>query len=90
MKSSIELFNNKEIGKIKFLSEVENGYSNKDSIFHYIKNFISDNNINIIFVHGWRAGNINRLGKVFLVSFIERSYNIYNYVLPFHMERSPN
>ena len=79
-----------EIGKIKFLSEVENGYSNKYSIFHYRKNLVIDNNINIIFIHGWRADNLNRLGKVFLDSFIKRSYNIYNYVLPFHMERSPD
>jgi len=79
-----------ETGKIKFLSEVENGYTNKESIFHYRKNLVSDNNINIIFVHGWRADNLNRLGKVFLDSFIKKNYNIYNYVLPFHMERSPN
>ncbi|MBZ9609873.1 alpha/beta hydrolase [Clostridium estertheticum] len=79
-----------EIGKIKFLSEVGNGYSNKDTIFHYRKNLVADNNINVIFVHGWRADDLNRLGKVFLDSFIERRYNFYNYVLPFHMERSPD
>ena len=79
---------NYEIGKINFLSEVENGYSNKDAIFHYRKNLVTDDNTNVIFVHGWRADNLDRLGKVFLDSFIERSYNIYNYVLPFHMERS--
>ena len=79
-----------EIGKIKFLSEVENGYSNIEAIFHYRKNLVKDNNINIIFVHGWRAYNLDRLDKVFLNSFIERNYNIYNYVLPFHMERSPD
>jgi len=79
---------NYELGKIRFLSEVENGYSNKNAIFHYRKNLVTDNNINVIFVHGWRADNLDRLGKVFLDSFIERSYNIYNYVLPFHMERS--
>jgi hypothetical protein len=77
-----------EIGKIKFLSEVENGYSNKNAIFHYRKNLVTDNNLNVIFVHGWRADNLDRLGKVFLDSIIERNYNIYNYVLPFHMERS--
>lgn len=82
--------NNYKIGKIKFLSEMENGYSNKDTIFHYRKNLVADNNINVIFVHGWRADNLDRLGKVFLDSFVERGYNIYNYVLPFHMERSPN
>jgi len=82
--------NSFEIGKLKFLSQVENGYSNKDAIFHYRKNLVVDNNINVIFVHGWRADNLDRLGKVFLHSFIERNYNIYNYVLPFHMERSPD
>ena len=81
--------NDYEKGKIKFLSAVENGDSNKDAIFHYSKYLVTDSNINIIFVHGWRADNLNRLGKVFLESFIERSYNIYSYVLPFHMERSP-
>ena len=79
-----------EIGIIKFLSEVENGNSNKNTLFHYRKSLVTDNNINIIFVHGWRADNLDRLGKVFLDSFMERNYNIYNYVLPFHMERSPD
>ena len=79
-----------EIGKIKFPSAVDNGYSNKDAIFHYRKSLVADNNINIIFIHGWRADDLNRLGKVFLDSFVERGYNIYNYVLPFHMERSPD
>jgi len=86
----VKIEKNYEIGKIKFLSEVENGYSNKDAIFHYRKNLVVDNNINVIFVHGWRADNLDRLGKVFLDSFTERNYNIYNYVLPFHMERSPD
>ena len=79
-----------EIGKLRFLSEVENENSNKQALFHYRKNLATNDNINIIFVHGWRADNLNRLGKVFLESFIERGYNIYNYVLPFHMERSPD
>ena len=81
---------NYEIGKIRFLSEVENGDSNKETIFHYRKNLVTENNMNVIFVHGWRADNLNRLGKVFLDSFIERNYNIYDYVLPFHMERAPD
>jgi len=82
--------NNYEIGKMNFLSEVQNGQSNKEAIFHYRKNLVIEKNINIIFVHGWRADNLDRLGKVFLDSFMERNYNIYNYVLPFHMERSPD
>lgn len=84
------LKNGYEKGNLKFLSQVENGTSNEQAIFHFSKCSANDKNINIIFVHGWRADDLNRLGKVFLDSFIERSYNIYSYVLPFHMERSPN
>lgn len=80
--------NSYEKGKIRFLSEVENGDCNKDSIFYYSKYTAADNDINIIFIHGWRAYSLNRLDKVFFESFIERNYNIYSYVLPYHMERS--
>lgn len=55
--------NNCEMGKIKFLSEVENGYSNRDAIFYYKKNLVVDNNVNVIFVHGWRAENLDRLTR---------------------------
>jgi hypothetical protein len=79
-----------ETGNLKFISEVENGYSNREAIFHYRKYLGTDNDINVIFVHGWRADNLNKLGKIFLDSFIDRRYNIYSYILPFHMERSPN
>ena len=78
-----------EKGKIKFLSEIKNGDSNKEAVFHYRRCTITDSNINVIFVHGWRADNLNRLDKVFLDTFIEKSYNVYSYVLPFHMERAP-
>ncbi|WP_241428133.1 alpha/beta hydrolase [Clostridium sp. DJ247] len=86
----LKLENSYETGKLKFLSQVDNGISNKDAVFHYSKCTVKNRNINIIFVHGWRAKILNRLEKVFLDSFIERSYNVYSYVLPFHMERSPN
>lgn len=82
--------NNYEKGKLKFLSQVDNGISNKDAVFHYSKCMDTNENINVILVHGWRAKALNRLEKVFLDSFIERKYNIYRYVLPFHMERSPD
>ncbi|WP_392486563.1 hypothetical protein ACER0A_005130 [Haloimpatiens sp. FM7315] len=82
--------NSYEKGKFKFLSQVDNGISNKEAVFHYIKSIVADENINIILVHGWRAKVLNRLEKVFLNSFIDRKYNVYRYVLPFHMERSPN
>ncbi|MBF8982616.1 alpha/beta hydrolase [Lutibacter sp. B2] len=82
--------NSYEKGVLKFLSQVDNGISNKHAIFYYSKCTVTDKHINIIFVHGWRAKVLNRLEKVFLDSFIEKNYNVYRYVLPFHMERSPN
>jgi len=78
-----------EKGKIKFLSEIENRDNNKEAVFHYRRCTITNRNINVIFVHGWRADNLNRLDKVFLDTFIGRNYNVYRYVLPFHMERAP-
>lgn len=79
-----------EIGKLKFLSQIENGVCNKDSIFYYRMCRETDSDINIIFIHGWRSDSLDRLHKVFLNSFIERKYNVYSYVLPFHMERASN
>lgn len=81
--------NSYEKGKLKFLSQVDNGNSNKEAVFHYSKCIDVDKNINVILIHGWRAKILNRLEKVFLDSFIEKNYNVYRYVLPFHMERSP-
>ena len=73
-------------GKLKFLSEIENGDSNIQSIFHY-NIFNKDKNINVILIHGWKS-NLDRLNNIFSESFMNKGYNIYNYVLPFHMERS--
>ena len=67
-------------GKLKFLSQVENKQCNEEAIFFYERCIEPNNNINVILVHGWRADNLNRLGKVFLNSFKERRYNIYNYI----------
>lgn len=78
-----------EIGKLIFSSQIENGDSNKKAIFYYRMCKGTDNDINIILVHVWRAKNLDRLEGVFLDSFMKRGYNIYSYVLPFHMERSP-
>lgn len=82
--------NNYEIGKIKFSSEVENEDINKEALFHYKKYLGTGNNINIILIHGWKSETLHRLDGLFLDSFIERKYNIYSYVQPFHMERTPN
>ena len=77
-------------GQLRFLSQIDNEECNKEAIFHYNMCKSEDKNINVILIHGWRADNLSRLDKVFLESFIEKEYNIYNYILPFHMERSPD
>jgi len=79
-----------ENGKLKFLSQIKNEECNKEAIFHYNMCMSGKEDINVILIHGWRASNLDRLEEVFLNSFIERKYNIYNYILPFHMDRSPN
>lgn len=75
-------------GKVKFLSQVKNEDCNKEAIFHSNMCVSENNDVNVILIHGWRASSLNRLGDVFLDSFKERKYNIYDYILPFHMERS--
>lgn len=77
-------------GKLKFLSQIDNGDSNFNSIFHFNICKGEDKNISVILVHGWRASKLNRLENVFLDSFIEKGYNVYSYILPFHMERCPD
>ncbi|GFZ33592.1 alpha/beta hydrolase [Clostridium zeae] len=76
-------------GRLKFSSEIDNGDSNADSIFYY--NLCKDEpkNTSVILIHGWRSEELNRLENVFLSSFIEESYDVYSYILPFHMERCP-
>lgn len=74
-------------GKLKFLSEVDNGESNKYAIVDYKR--IDKNKDNVILIHGWCSDSFDKLDKIFLKSFLERKYNIYNYMLPFHMDRCP-
>ena len=75
-------------GKLKFLSEVKNGPTNIEAIFHY-NICVSEKNkdINVILIHGWKS-DLNRLNSIFSESFISKGYNIYSYVLPFHLERA--
>lgn len=74
-------------GKLKFLSQVDNEECNKYAIVDYKRN--DKNKDNVIMIHGWRSESFHNLDKVFLKSFLERKYNIYNYILPFHMDRCP-
>lgn len=76
-------------GKLEFSSQIENGDSNKKAIFYY--NLCKEEEkINVIMIHGWRSEQLNRLESIFLESFINKGYNIYSYILPFHMERCPS
>lgn len=77
-------------GDLRFLSEIDNGSSNINAIFRYNMCTDKDANINIILIHGWRASKLNRLEYVFLDRFIEKRYNMYRYILPFHMDRCPD
>ncbi|GIM30435.1 alpha/beta hydrolase [Clostridium polyendosporum] len=74
-------------GKLKFLSEVDNEECNKYAIVNYKRNEKDKNNV--ILIHGWCSESFHNLDKIFLKSFLKRKYNIYNYILPFHMDRCP-
>lgn len=77
-------------GKLRFLSQIDNGDSNINSIFHYNICTDEEKDIRVILIHGWRSDKLNRLENVFLDSFIEKKYDVYSYILPFHMERCPD
>ncbi|MBD7911634.1 alpha/beta hydrolase [Clostridium cibarium] len=85
--------NNYIHGKLNFLSQVSNEECNKDAIFYYdlckCKNEDKEN-VNVIMIHGWRTSKLDKLENLFLKDFIENNYNIYRYVLPYHLDRSPN
>lgn len=76
------------VGKLSFSSQVDNGDSNKNAIFYFKKNMTMKENINVILVHGWRSQSTNTLNSIFENGFICKGYNIYSYILPFHIDRS--
>jgi len=77
--------NEYEFGKLKFSSQVDG--DGNDAIFHYAMNTMSTKDkINIILVHGWRS-TVNKLDCIFKNSFMQQGFNMYSYVLPYHMER---
>jgi len=77
------------IGKYKFKSEINsNGSSNDFSTGNYYKTPSREQNISVIFVHGWRMDSFNRIFDIYLNSFMENKYNIYTFTLPHHFERS--
>ncbi len=79
-----------ESNKLKFKSQVKNEDCNKDAIFY--TNLYSNKdkeNISVVMIHGWRSEELNRLENVFLKDFKKSQYNIYSYILPFHMDRCP-
>lgn len=80
-----------ENGKLKFESQVENEFCNKDAIF-YTNSHSNKKNIDtsVIMIHGWRSEKLNRLEEVFLDDFKKLEYATYSYILPFHMDRCPN
>lgn len=74
-------------GKLKFLSAIKNGTSNTQAIFYYnLCKADKNNKINVILIHGWKS-NLDRLNSIFSECFMSKGYNIYSYVLPFHLDR---
>lgn len=85
---SHEKLNNCTSGKLTFLSQIDNGESNKNAIFYLKKNETSKKNTNVILVHGWRSTSLNTLNRILEDTLIDKGYNVYSYILPFHMDRS--
>lgn len=77
-----------ENGKLIFKSQVYNEECNKDAIFYtnLYSNKIKEN-VSVIMIHGWRSEKLNRLEPVFLNEFKKNQYNVYRYILPYHMDR---
>lgn len=70
-------------------SQIENGKTNE-----IVKGLVyearhSTNKLNLILVHGWRMSGRERLDKLFLEPILREGYNLYQFTLPYHMERSP-
>ena len=77
-----------EKGRLLFKSQVYNEECNKNAIFHTnLYSNKSKENVSVIMLHGWRAEKLNRLEPTFLKEFKKKQYNIYRYILPYHMER---
>ncbi len=77
-----------ENGKLIFKSQVYNEECNKDAVFY--TNLYSNKtkeNVSVIMIHGWRSDKLNRLEPLFLNEFKNKQYNIYRYILPYHMDR---
>ncbi|MRA75697.1 alpha/beta hydrolase, partial [Bacillus thuringiensis] len=44
---------------------------------------------NVIFVHGWRMENNERVRKIFHEKMIDLDWNLYYFTLPYHFAREP-
>jgi esterase/lipase len=76
---------NYEFGTINFSSQVKG--DGKDAVFYYATNN-TKKPVNIIMIHGWRS-KLNKLDNIFKGSFMQEGFNTYSYILPYHLERSP-
>ena len=67
---------------------MKNEDCNKDAIFYTnLNSNKTKENVSVIMIHGWRSEELNRLEHVFLNDFKKNQYNIYRYILPYHMDR---
>lgn len=77
-----------EDGRLIFKSQVYTEEYNKDAIFYTnLYSNKSKENVSVIMIHGWRSEKLNRLESVFLNELKRKQYNVYRYILPYHMER---
>src|SRR3989339_338898 len=80
--------NNYNIGKYKFISQINGELCIKYSIGKFYKT--NTNSVNIVLVHGWRMDSTEKLENIFQNNFLNKGYNIYYFTLPFHLDRTPN
>lgn len=78
------------IGNYFYKSDIKNSdLSNEYATGLYYQNAYEQSDINIIFVHGWRMDSFQAIHNIYLKSFTEIGYNIYNFNLPYHFARNP-
>lgn len=79
-----------KIGKYLYESQIEsNDLENKISCGLYYEPESSDQNVHVIFVHGWRMDSLDTVNNLFLDRFLDEGYHLYFFTLPYHFEREP-
>ncbi|MFC4770312.1 alpha/beta hydrolase family protein [Effusibacillus consociatus] len=77
------------VGRYFFESEIksEDPSNNIASGSYYMKE-TEEEPVHVIFVHGWRMDNLDRIKNIFLKRFMKLGNNMYFVHLPYHFERT--